>query len=205
MNAIAARMISCPPRAQVLARTLEFWRATDWGAEPVVEMDTGAGPDPVARIGQTWRRALAKSVEAGEDYCLFMEDDIEPNRFLRHNLARWLPLLSARPEGPFFGSLYWCNQPALSRLDRRAYLVAAPRAVWGSQAIILSRGTARYLVEHWDEETARHHDLRMPRLAARATAIYFHVPSLVQHRPEASTWGNAAHQAPNFDPLWQAP
>jgi hypothetical protein len=201
---IGARMISCPQRTDVLAATLKGWQAGDWGSDPEVEMDAGAGPDLVARIGQTWRRALARAVEAGDDYCLFMEDDIEPNRFLRHNLARWLPLRSAQPEGPFFGSLYSCQQPALTRRDQHHFMVAAPKAVWGSQAIIMSRGTARYVFEHWDEETARHHDLRMPRLAARAATIYFHVPSLVQHRLVPSTWGNAAHRAEDFDPLWKA-
>jgi hypothetical protein len=199
-----ARMISCPQRAEVLAATLRGWRASDWESDPELEMDRGDEPDLLARIARTWRQALGRAVEAGDDYCLFMEDDIEPNRFLRHNLERWLPLRSAQPDGPFFGSLYWCQQPALSRHDRHHFMVAAPKAVWGSQAVIMSRGTARYVFEHWDEEATRHHDLRMPRLAARAAMIYFHVPSLVQHRPETSTWGNAPHQASDFDPFWKA-
>jgi len=201
---IAARIISCPQRAAVLGATLVAWNQTDWGAPPEVQLDTSDYQDPVARIGQTWRRALAAAVEARDDYCLFMEDDIEPNRFLRHNLEFWLPLRSARPDGPFFGSLYWCKQPALSRREQHRFMVAAPKAVWGSQAVVMSRGTIRYVFEHWDEESARHHDLRMPRLAARASQIYFHIPSLVQHREVASTWGNSLHRAEDFDPLWKA-
>ena len=202
---IAARIISCPDRAAILSRTLELWRATDWGCDPAVEMDSGDHPDVVARIAEAWQRALDHAAGAAADYWLFLEDDVVPNRFLRHNLERWLPLRSSRPDGPLFASLYWCQHPVLYRDEGERYAVAVPNGVWGSQALLVSRGMVAHLVQHWDEVPARHHDVRMPRLAAQVCPLYFHLPSLVQHRDVASTWGNDRHGSDDFDINWRAP
>jgi hypothetical protein len=47
-------------------------------------------------------------------------------------------------------------------------------------------------------------DLRISRLAARWSPIWYHHASLVQHRPVASTWGGTTHVAIDFSPDWRA-
>jgi hypothetical protein len=202
---IAVRMNSCPQRDVVRARTLESWAGCDWGSPPAIELDDGRHSDVVLRISETWRKMLGKAAGDTAEFCLFLEDDIKPNRFLRHNLERWPLLRSIDGRRPFFASLYWSNQPLLWRNEGARYLVGAPEAAWGSQALLLSRTTIHYLVDHWDQCREQHQDIRMARLAAQISPIYYHTPSLVQHSEGLSTWGNGAHRASDFDPLWSAP
>src|SRR6185369_2760235 len=42
------------------------------------------------------------------------------------------------------------------------FFIADPRAVWGGQAVLVSRRMARYFLTHWDEEQGAA-DVRMPR------------------------------------------
>jgi hypothetical protein len=200
---IATTIISCRQRAEVLARTLELWRMTDWGGEPEVEIDRSTLADPVARISETWQRALVRAREAGPDLCLLLEDDVEPNRFLRHNLERWRPLRLSDHRGPFFASLYYCGHTTRARHRQARFTVAVPETMWGAQALLLSRTTIRYILDRWDDQSCDHQDVRMALLAARLSPLYFHIPSLVQHRDVASTWTDGRHQADDFDPLWR--
>src|SRR5688572_33280847 len=108
------RMVSCPEREQIRAQTLASWAETDWGEAPPVEMDDGKALLIARRIEQTWLRALQAVAVDDVDFALLLEDDLEFNRFLRHNLTRWPPLLGiSNPGLPFFASLYRTNQALL--------------------------------------------------------------------------------------------
>jgi hypothetical protein len=202
---IEARIISCRQRADILARTLELWRGTDWGSQPSITLDESVAADPVARITETWLRVLVEAAEGEVDLWLILEDDIEPNRFLRHNLEHWRPLRLSDSRGPFFASLYRCRQTARWRHPGARFMVAVPECTWGSQALVLSRTTIRHILRFWEEECSAHQDVRMALLAARLSPLFYHLPSLVQHQAVASTWAQDRHQAEDFDPLWRAP
>ena len=202
---ITASMVSCPQREAVRAATLDNWSRCDWGALPRMQIDDGREADMLTRISGAWRKLLRWAAEeSAAAFHLLLEDDIEPNLALRHNLERWPPLRRADGRRPFFASLYYCNQPLLWCNDRERYGIGAREGSWGAQALLMSRTTVRYLVNHWDACDIRHQDIRMAVLAGRLSRIYYHLPSLVQHRLSESTWGNRQHHATDFDLHWKA-
>jgi hypothetical protein len=170
-----------------------------------VDLDQSDALVVAERIEETWLRALRAIVAEGADFALIVEDDLEFNRFLRHNLERWPPLRAlASGDWPFFGSLYHAQQRVLWQDRAQRCALAAPEAFWGAQALVVSRGSARHLLTQW-EQGGRAHDIKAARLAAQLGPIHCHLPALVQHRIGPSTWGGATHQAPDFDPEFRAP
>ncbi len=157
------------------------------------------------------------------DVIVFCEDDIIFNRYLRHNLERWKVLADGlfnrrehrghrdgthgtdgTDDGPngqfFFGSLYDPNVCELEAFPEKHYFVANPEAVYGSQCFVMSRAMAEYFIAHW-WEVAGMQDIKMSRLAARVTSIFYHMPSLVQHVGTRSTWtdDNRFHDTKMYD------
>lgn len=195
-------MLSCEARRELRERTLCNLRGAGW-TEPVwVEVDRSSHVRPQERQSATSFLLLSRAVADGPDAILFLEDDLDFNRHFAHNLLHWVPLRSAAYGGHFFASLY---NPTISELERRAdthCFIARSNAVYGSQAFVLATETARFIVEHW-ERVPGMQDIKMSRLAAEVTPIYYHVPSLVQH-VGTSTWGGATHTACDFDPGWRA-
>jgi hypothetical protein len=200
---ISAYMLSCPERESTRRQTLANIEATDWDEAVWVEID---GTTFERRQNRQERRAwqlVQRVAESDVDLALFLEDDLEFNRHLRHNLENWLPLRHWIPNGNFFGSLYNPNVRALERHPDKAFFVADPDSVYGSQAFIFSVGTAQYIASHWCDVIGMQ-DLKMSRLAARLGPIYYHTPSLVQHAGAISVWGGSYHTALDFNPEWKA-
>ena len=200
---IGAYMLSCPERAAMRRRTLANLQLTDWADTAWVELDPGTAERKQDRQTQTALRLLERAAGDGHDFMLFLEDDLEFNRYLRHNLERWQPLRDAARAGHFFASLYNPNVRSLMRGPDQAFFVADPNSVYGSQAFLLSWATARHIVTHWDDVIGMQ-DIKMSRLAAGLGPIYYHVPSLVQHIGTVSAWGGVFHSAPDFDAEWKA-
>jgi hypothetical protein len=200
---LAVLLMSCPERAEVRARTLASFRRTDFGVEPEVVCDDRAAPEVLRGITATWQRMLRRALELDAEYYLLLEDDLEFNPHLRHNLLAWRPLRASEPRLAFYASLYNPMRPHLRRHDAERYFIADPSGVWGSQALVLSRGSVAYMLRFWDDEEGAA-DIKMARLAARVGPIYYHVPSLVQHTGRVSTWGGMSHHAPDFDPGFKA-
>jgi hypothetical protein len=201
---LAAYLMSCRERATIRERTVESFARTNWtGAALVTFLDDGTVSDRLAAITNTWRRMVTAARESDADYCLLMEDDLEINAHLEHNIRNWAPLRAGRPDWPFFGSLYNPGRPMLRHHYRENYLIADPWAFWGAQAIVASRATLAYLLRFWDEEDGPP-DLKMPRLAARVGPVYYHTPSLVQHVGDVSTWGGISHRASDYDARFRA-
>lgn len=195
-------MLSCDARREVRERTLVRLRAAGWTDDVWVEVDRSTHARPQERQSVTSFLLLSRAVADGADAILFLEDDLDFNRHFAHNLRRWAPLRSAARGGHFFASLY---NPTISELERRPdadCFVARSNAVYGSQAFVLATETARFIIEHWTRVPGMQ-DIKMSRLAAEVTPIYYHVPSLVQHIG-VSTWGGATHTACDFDPGWRA-
>jgi hypothetical protein len=195
-------MISCPQRARTLRQTLKNLAATDWGDEPVqVRLDQ----DPSCPSNGSQRRnafaLLQQGLAVRADYILFLEDDLQFNQFIRHNLYSWQPLLNREIT---LASLFNPGfQPVACDVINHS-LIVEPFQMFGSQALLLSKTAIRRILAHW-EEIQEPVDLVMPRLIGqRGKPIYCHAPSLVQHRGRRSTFGHGFFQAVDFDPRWKA-
>ncbi|GEM_PF-1734745 len=198
---IVACMMSCPERNELRTKTIEALAATDWGEEPLVQMDPGELEGKQERQTQTAWLALKKALAQKPDYILFLEDDLDFNLHLRHNLEQWKPF--SREQITLAG-LY---NPRLrySGCDwADNYFIVRPTAVFGSQSFLISARAARFVVRHWTEIDGMQ-DIRISRLAGRlGEPIYYHSPSLVQHVGQLSAWGGPFHQAFDFEPNWKA-
>jgi hypothetical protein len=201
---VRAYVLTCDERAEVCAETVADLALTDWGADPGVVVDVSSHPKKLERILETGRRLLGRAVDeaTGDDVILVCEDAVTFNRSLRHNVERWGPVVARQPGGHLFGSLYNPNVVAPESGGATA-VVADPRRHYGSQGSVMSIVTARSMVEQWDDGSGPF-DLRISRLAARWSPLWYHVPSLVQHRDVGSTWGGAPHFAIDFSVDWRA-
>jgi len=146
-------------------------------------------------------RLLQRFLASGRDYLLFLEDDLSFNRHLGHNLQTWSLLRSKSI------ALAGLHNPGIIEqacdLKHRAYLVS-PDRVFGSLAFLLSRRTARFLVERWNTVEGRL-DARMAQLAGRLKQpIWYHSPSLVQPVGLDGASGGGVHRAADFDPDWKS-
>jgi hypothetical protein len=197
-------VMSCTERRASLEATLARLAGTGWPSAPEVVLDDGIGSRRIDRIHRTWRRMIQRAGGASSDAVLLLEDDIVFGRFFAENLASWAPLRQLPPSRAFYASLYNPGRPFVHRHAAERVLVADRRSVWGAQAIVTTPATARFIDAHWDESDGNP-DQRMPYLAGRVTPIYFHVPSLVDHAPEPTTWGGREHSALDFDVNWRAP
>ena len=194
---IRAFLFSCAPRAVLRAQTLAGLRGTDWRDEVTVVLDTSTAVRKQERVTETALRLVHLALAQTDwDYLLFLEDDLAFNRHLRHNLLSWRPLQQG---GVQLAGLYNPGVRSLRDLNSLHYFVADPNAVYGSQAFLIERGCARFLVDHFHEVEGMQ-DIRFPLLAARRGPIFYHAPSLVQHVGVESVWGGPFHQAADFDP-----
>jgi hypothetical protein len=199
---LGAVMISCVEREELRKRTLRSMGATDWGELPLqVQMDDGRGENHAQRQTRCAFEALRASLQAPSDYTLFIEDDLDFNLHLRHNLLSWRPV---RARTLTLGGLY---NPGLRELacDVRANSrLMSPRSIFGSQAFLISRRAVKHIVANWNRVQGLQ-DIRISRLVGRlAEPVLYHAPSLVQHVGRTSIWGGPFHQAVDFDRLWKA-
>jgi len=200
---ISAYIMSCPDRAEMCEQTLLNLAATDWREEAWVEIDSTSCERRQERQEMTARKVLERAVAAGPDFILFLEDDLQFNRYLRHNLLHWPPLVETMPGGHFFGSLYNPMVVPLETHYDRTFFRAHPDSVYGSQSLLLSLPTAQYVVEHWSDIPGMQ-DIKMSRLGSRLCPIFYHAPSIVQHVGQTSAWGGRYHRAYDFTIDWKA-
>jgi hypothetical protein len=196
-------VMSCAERHATLASTLSRLAACGWPTVDDVVLDDGLGARPIERIHRTWRRMIRAAGRADSPFVLLLEDDLVFGRWFSENLGSWSVLERVAPGGAFYGSLYNAGRPFLTRRPLERYLIADARFVWGSQALVMTAGTARYLDANWDSAVGNP-DQRMPLIASRVTPIYYHLPSLVDHAPVPTTWGGIDHTAPDFDSDYRA-
>jgi predicted O-methyltransferase YrrM len=199
---ITAYVLTCDEREPIRSRTLASLEAAGWTAPVCVEVDRSRSARPQDRQCESALALLRRAIDQGPELILFLEDDLEFNRHLPHNLAHWFPLNEWRPGEHFFASLYNPTIAGAERHEDLHFFVAVPEAVYGSQAFLLSLPTAHVLERQWDTVRGMQ-DIKMSRLASRVTPIHYHLPSLVQHVGR-STWGGVAHTAADFSPDWRA-
>jgi hypothetical protein len=186
-------MLSCPEREAMRACTLRNLAETDWDEPCEVVIDSTTFERRQKRNEETARVVLVKAVASDADYILFFEDDLLFNKRIAFNLRHWTPL----QQGKFtLASLY---NPNIQQIHAgRHYFIAKPEAVYGSQAVLIARECAKYIIDHY-EEVPGMGDIKFSRLAARIGAIYYHVPSLVEHVGFVSVLGETYHRAVDFD------
>jgi len=208
---IAAVMITCPGREEMLKATLADLRSHEPNLPVFVQRDETTFARRQERQEHNALAALQTGLNkfSEAEVLLFFEDDIIFNRHLIHNLQRWAPLrnITTAIPGPeptarrySFGSLYDPTVRELEMHQDEHYFIADPEAVYASQAFVLSRATAEYCVKHWWEVPGMQ-DIKMSRLAAQLGDICYHSPALVQHVGIQSTWTDDArfHDTKSFD------
>lgn len=194
-------IISCENRATFSRQTKENFEKTDWENLPIrVQMDNNDGADHPRRHTQCAYLALQNSLQSDADYVLLLEDDLEFNRYLSHNLQRWHPIQTRRVT---LASLYNPSvRESACAVGQNTRIVAASRAT-GNQAFLIARLTVKHLVLNWNKVDAPL-DAKIPRLAGRlARSFLYHAPSLVQCTGKAAPWHEAALRAVDFDPTWR--
>jgi hypothetical protein len=201
---IAAVMISCPQREQVRQETLARLAATDWPVGVQVILDVESMPTSEYASSNTEVRQLAASHKAlqvaldqGQQWVVFMEDDLLFNRHIYANLVAWEPVANATLN---LGSLYTPGGNKSVMLAGPGWYTTDASSFYGSQLLVLSREAAEYAVRHWEEAVGLQ-DLRISRLSA-GKPIYMHDPSLVDHCGAPSTWCQYSHKAEDFSEDW---
>lgn len=194
---IQAYMTSCPERLSVRALTLADLRQTDWPNEPHVVVDRAEFECRAQRQQSTALRLLEQAVADQSPLILFLEDDLVFCRSLYARLQQWKPLAAFVDGGHFYASLYNPGIPPVAGTWADDHFVARTTRVWGSQALILARATIVHIIANW-HRIDRVSDIRMSRFAAEVTPLYYHRPSLVQHRDAPTLFRTPPHQANDF-------
>lgn len=200
---LQAVMISSGHRHDLRRQTLENLTRTDWGEVPVhVQIANPAnGVDDPQWQMESALLVLKACLDREADYILFLEDDLDFNRHLRHNLINWLPFKTATLAA---ASLYNPSVRELACDLKGNTRVMDPNSVFASQALLLSKPAVKHIVRHWDKVEGRH-DFKMSRLAGElAKRFFYHAPSLVQHLDPVKELGGIYDRAMDFDPVWRA-
>ncbi len=200
---IGAVMISCSDRKELRSQTLENLAKTDWNGSPLhVEFDELEHDDRRQRQTACAYSALQRGLEINLDYILFLEDDLDFNLHLRHNLEQWRPLKAGKVT---LASLYNPRIREMACDLKSNARIIAPHSVFGSQAFLISKEATKHIVRHWKTVEGMQ-DIKISRLAGRLKKlVFYHAPSLVQHLGISSSWGGRFHQAMDFDRDWRAP
>jgi hypothetical protein len=169
-----------------------------------VEFDDPSLPRPLDRHMALVRRILGIAAKE-DDIFLFLEDDLDFNLHLLHNVSAWSPPREVPRGGHFFASLYNPGVQFQKTFPELSYAEAWPKTALGTQALLLSPATAQYMVTCWGVEPGPHADIKLARLAARVCPLYYHLPSLVQHVGVHSLWNGPFHSAVDFDKEWKSP
>lgn len=192
---IKAYMITCPKRSNVLDKTLENLRATDWGEEPVIIMDHENGNQQINSL-RLLRTAYAH--QDFFDYVLFLEDDLDFNINIRHNLQNWPRLQN---QSFMFGTLYGDRtsehvQPVTIYDGDYSYNMSGH---YCSQALLIHKKVIKYLIDNWSKAIGWQ-DIRFQKLLSQLFNLSWgSIVNLIQHQEVKSTWGGGAHSTPYFD------
>lgn len=205
-----AYLVSYLANRESLELTLESFRASDWGDEPRVFIQSPAWPMGKASASRNYKRALAAAAADGCDFALILEDDIRACRWLRHNLTN-IPLV-ARDQCDYF-SLFMPDTIASPWLRQEAHLgyrLAKPLYIgpnqmwekfrlWGSQAYLLSRRFLLAALDRWDD-LREGQDARVLNICSEFNLpMWYSAPCLIEHAPLRTAFATPIARAPDFD------
>lgn len=202
---ISPVMISCDSRNEIRKQTLDDLASTDWEWEVSVIIDKDYidpaeydGMRPIERQVIASYNAIQKALSKPEPWIVFMEDDLMFNKYIAYNIKLWEPI---RDNILNFGSLYTPNGNRCSVGEGDCWYKGDCLRLYGSQFYIMSRLAAEWSLEYWHTIVGMQ-DIKLTRLA-RGKPIYYHSPSLVDHRCVPSVWGGKYHRAHDFDHDWK--
>lgn len=178
-------MLTCPERQRTRHATLASLGSSDWRSDFSLVVDPDqTQPTGPARLMANFRRAFVAAGQSRAHCVLVVEDDINFNEHLEHNVRKWLPLVA--PDK--LGSLY---RTSLSlKIGCQALIMRTAVAKQVAKLATSTSDASLWPADCWLRERFQ---------------VHYHSPSLVQHRDERSTWGAVArHRAENFDPTWRA-
>lgn len=195
---IKATILTCKGRECSLAQTIRNFEQTDWPDSPVIFHDPFQLED---RQESQTRASLQLLTEAHEDphwdFLLFLEDDLRFNLYLYHNLQTWLPM-TEYPLATLYG------HTSIIDPERKNYVLNDLLTTGGSQALLIRRDLLKILLHRWENYPGLMQDLRIRRIVSEDHRhLLAHVPDLIQHRLEPSTWGGPSHYSFTFDPIFR--
>jgi ADP-heptose:LPS heptosyltransferase len=197
-----AVIISSVERGKLRRLTLDNLAKTDWGTSALrihIE-DTGAEND-AQRQSDCALLALKESLQGNADYILLLEDALNFNHHIYHNLLKWNPIKTGSVT---LAGLYNPQVRDLACDLKNNARIVDPNSIFGSQAFLISRTTLEYLVKSWKRADGAL-DRKIARLACRLKSpIFYHAPSLVQHIATSHMLGRNCHRAIDFDANWHA-
>jgi hypothetical protein len=206
---LRAYCFSYAANRESLRATVEDFRHSDWGEEPVVFMQPDDWPTGKESASRNYRRILEHAYDDGCDFALILEDDVRVNRWLRQNLTT-LPLLQ-RDQCDYL-SLFipdLIEKPWQRHERHLGYRLAKPlyagpnrlwerQRIWGSQAYVLSRRFLRAALERWDS-LSEGQDSRVLTICRQLELpLWYTWPCLVDHAPLTSAFGTPPARAPDF-------
>jgi hypothetical protein len=199
---ISAIMLSHATHAEIRDQTLQNLAATDWKDLPLqIKIENGPKDDQGAWLKKITLSALRENFENQSHYLLFLEDDLNFNRNIRHNLYNWKPLTTGTVR---MASLYNPNVCELACDVANNARFVAPRSVFGGQAILISRDAVRHLLRRrpMPQKQEPFGLSGFARLLQKP--VHYHAPSLVQHIGSPDDKTKKLHQAMDFELLWKA-
>lgn len=186
---IIARFLTCSARAASLTRTLDDFERTDWPDAPGVCVDRWELTNRKESQTRNSFDLMNGVRHLAFDYLLFLEDDLDFNLHLHHNLQAWQPLRERVPLATLYDS------------GREGEVIDKG----GSQALLISKTALEWVLEDWYSFTTEMQDLRIRRtVKMRRGIMHEHIPALVQHRQEVSTWDGPLHFTSTFSREWRA-
>lgn len=207
---IGCYIITCDGREALLEETLRQFSLSDWGVEPTIIRNRPNEKPGWQGTAANSLRAINRAIEDGVDYMWFAEDDITPNRHIRHNLENWWPI---RGKWLQFGNLYLPDmivEPWEREHESAAYRIPKIRPgsfpatrLWGSQAYIFHKDFLTVLSKNWRRKQGGQDSRAMQIATENGVVCVYHLPSIVEHRPGQSVFGSPYHYAIDFDGDWK--
>jgi predicted O-methyltransferase YrrM len=205
-----AYLVSYAANHESMQKTLESFRACDWGEDPLVLIQPPEWPIDTTSASGNYKRALEAALSDGCDFALFLEDDVRVNRWLRRNLSAiplvqrdqcdylslFMPDLIASPwerHEPHLG--YRLAKPLYSGPNR----MWEKHRLWGSQACVLSRRFILAALERWDRLNAGQDTRLISVCSELRLPMWYSAPCLIQHAPLRSAFNTPAAYAADFD------
>ncbi|SPE62495.1 conserved hypothetical protein [Verrucomicrobia bacterium] len=199
---IFATLISIRQGESTWRQSLDNLANTDWAGRPVhVQLDEKRFSSNEENLTHAAWLALRVGLQTRAEYVLLLTDGLEFARDFFHNLRAW-PLLRDYQFG--CASLFNPGLRELACFARRRAVAINARAGLGSPALLLSRSTVQFLLEHWLEGPERL-DVKLGTLAARLEQpVFCHWPSLVRPAGRRLAANGAGHGS-DFKRDWRSP
>jgi hypothetical protein len=195
-------LISSEGREWVRKRTLNRLAVADWGCAPMLCLV--AGSVDWMSLFLRIRKSLGSRRLKQINYLLFLHDDLQLNRWLRHNLCHWLRFHS--PER-LLASLSNSGVRAEACDVHNYTYFASPGQKHSTPAFVISGPLFARITAPGNSKL--HAGDERPILSRLADAlnqpVAYHYPSLVQIRESSGNGFGLLTPAADYEPSWRRP